>query len=88
MAVPSNVVCPKCGNLFEYNKVNGMQLIEALQDIEARKRMHLRLALDTIELMYRQGSPPYALIKKVLLDKMNDYTRDITTILGLGEEVE
>lgn len=86
---PANLVtCPKCNNTFENNRINGLAVIEAINSIDARKRMYCKLALDSIERQMREGNLDYTKIKKVILDNFNDWGRDVQTILGMGDQVE
>lgn len=85
---PNVVVCPHCDHEFMYNKVNGIALIEAAQNIESRKRMYLRLTLDNLERLSRENKMDFLVVKKTVLDNMNDLVRDIHTILGFGSEAE
>jgi hypothetical protein len=82
------IVCPHCDHEFTYNKVNGIALIEATQNIEARKRMHSKLTLDALERLKIDNKVEYPLVRKVVLDALNDLARDIHTIMGFGTEVE
>lgn len=89
MSFESNfVVCPHCNNKFEHNKINGVALIEAASDIEKRKRMYCKLSLDALERLQKEDKLNFPQIKKVILDNFNDFTRDIHTIVGFGQEVE
>ena len=83
---PNIVICPFCNKNFEHNKVNGIALLEIVQNVETRKRMHCRLTLDAIERSIAGELPKP--IKKAVLDGYNDLARDIHTILGLGTDVE
>lgn len=85
---PNVVVCPHCEKEFAYNKVNGIALIEAAQNIESRKRMYLRLTLDNLERLSRENKMEFVAVKKTVLDNINDLVRDIHTILGFGSEAE
>ena len=85
---PNEVLCPHCNKTFMYNRINGLAQVEVAQDIESRKRVYCRLALNAIERMYRDGIPQYSSIRKVIMDNFNDFTRDTHAILGFGEEVE
>lgn len=89
---PANIVsCPKCNHTFENNRINGLAVIEAVNHIDARKRMYCKLALDSIEKLVRDGymdHQTYTKIKKTVLDNFNDWGRDVQTILGLGNNVE
>lgn len=82
------VVCPNCTQAFEHNKINGIALIQAASDIEARKRMYTKLMLDSIEALARRGVIEFPVVRKIVLDNVNDFSRDVQTILGLGEDVE
>jgi hypothetical protein len=80
------VICPKCSTTFVHNKVNGVALVEIAQTVEAKKRMHCRLTLNSLERHFGGKLPPE--VKKAVLDGYNDLARDIHTIIGFGEEVE
>lgn len=83
---PNIVSCPKCEHVFANNRVNGLALIEAVNHIDAQKKMYARLALDVLE---RQLSPEdFKKAKKIFLDSFNDWGRSIQTVLGMGSEVE
>jgi hypothetical protein len=88
MDTPYIVVCPHCNKEFVHNKVNGMAIIEAVQNVETRKRMYCRLALDALERDDKAGKLTFANAKKILLDNMNDLARDVHTIIGFGRDVE
>ena len=79
--------CPSCGAQFEHNKINGVALVHAVNDIDARKRMHLRLIIDGLERL-DLDRPAFTAIRKVILDGINDFNRDVQTILGLEDDVE
>lgn len=81
-------VCPNCSHTFPHNKVNGVALIAAVSDIDARKRMRCRLILNDLESLALQQKLNFKDIKKMVLDSMNDFNRDVQTILGLDEDVE
>lgn len=83
---PNVVVCPHCDKSFINNRVNGMALLDIATGVEAKKRMHCRLTLDTLEREYKGKLPPA--VKKAVLDGYNDLARDIHTIMGFGTEAE
>lgn len=85
--IANAIVCPHCGKNFVHNRVNGMALLEVVQNVEARKRMHCRLTLDAME-RADLDEPTFKAIKKVILDGYNDLARDVHTILGFGTEAE
>lgn len=84
----NTVVCPHCGKQFEYNKVNGVALVEAAASIEKQKRMYCKLSLDALERLDKDDKLTFLHTKKILLDNFNDFTRAVHTILGFGKEVE
>ena len=86
-AFPASIaVCPACNTQFEHNKINGIAVIQAMHDIDARKRMYLRLTLDSLERLASEKTLTFNMIKKVVLDNFNDFNRDIQTTLGFGED--
>lgn len=84
---PNIVVCPHCEKEFIHNRVNGIALLEIIQSVQAKTRMHTRLTLDALEREYKGQELPRA-VKKAILDGYNDLARDIHTILGFGTEAE
>ena len=83
---PNTVVCPHCDKTFVHNRVNGLALLEIAQSVEAKKQVHCRLTLNTLDREYN-GEIPRA-VKKAILDGYNDLARDIHTIMGFGTEAE
>lgn len=81
-------VCPSCGNEFPHDKVNGVSLVRAVNDIDSRKRMYTKLALTAIEKYGDLDQVTFMAIRKVIMDNFSDYNRDVQTILGLDDEVE
>lgn len=82
------VVCPQCGTSIVHNKVNGVALVEAIGHIAARKKMYSRLSLDALERAAENGNLNFPLIRKTILDNFSDFSRDVETILGWGNEAE
>lgn len=85
---PNIVVCPHCNESFEHNKVNGVALIQLISDIDARKRMYLKLTLDSFERLIKENNFTLATTRKTLFDNVNDLIRDIHSHLGYGNEAE
>lgn len=79
-------VCPSCNTQFAHNKINGIAVIQAMKDIDARKRMYIRLTLDSLERLGNERELTFQMIKKIVLDNFNDFNRDIQTNLGFGED--
>ena len=82
------VVCPHCGKDFVYSRINGVALVQLVNDIEARKRMYLKLILDAFERLIKEDSFTLATSRKIIFDNVNDFARDIHTYLGFGTESE
>jgi hypothetical protein len=82
------VVCPHCDQQFIHNKVNGIALLQLSSDVEARKRMYLKLTLDAIERLSSNNQLTTQSVRKVIFDNVNDLVRDIHTLLGFGQEAE
>ena len=82
------ITCPHCGNRFEYNKVNGVNLVDIATNIEKQKRMYCKLSLDALERLGKNGELTFPQTKKIVLDNFNDFTRAVHTIIGFGREVE
>lgn len=80
--------CPNCNHTFKHDKINGVALVAAVSDIDARKRMHCRLILNDLEKLALQKQLNFNDVKKIFLDTINDFNRDVQTILGLDEGVE
>lgn len=80
--------CPNCNHTFAHNKINGVALVAAVADIDARKRMYCRLVLNDLEKLALAKELRFQDIKKVFLDGINDFNRDVQTILGLDEDAE
>lgn len=87
--IQSNTVkCPSCSTRFENNVVNGIALVDLVGRIDSRKKMYCRLTLDSIERLEESRNLSVATIKKIILDNLNDYNRDVQTMLGWGLDVE
>lgn len=82
------VVCPHCEQAFVHNKVNGVALVQLASDIESRKRMYLRLMINAVERLDRDGELTVANIRKVIFDNTNELVRDVHTNIGFGVDAE
>lgn len=82
---PQTIVCPKCEQQFNYNKVNGIAMLEVMTTVESKKKMHCRLTLNTLERELKD-TPYWPIVKKAVLDGYNDLARDVFAILGLEVE--
>lgn len=81
-------VCPNCSNVFEHNKVNGIALVQAVNDVDARKRMYCRMTLDSLERLALEKKLSFDQIKKIVLDNFNDFNRDVQSIIGYGDDID
>lgn len=82
------IVCPHCEQAFVHNKVNGVALVQLASDIESRKRMYIRLMLNTIERLENNKELNSITVRKVILDNINELVRDIHTNIGFGTDSE
>jgi len=84
---PNIVVCPHCEKDFVHNRVNGIALLDIIQNVQTKTRVHSRLTLDTLERFYGANEIPRA-VRKAILDGYSDLARDVQTILGFGVDAE
>lgn len=56
--------------------IDGLDLVDVLQQITRKKAKFIKLALDELEKIITDKQQ-YALARKVLLDGFNDYTRSL-----------
>lgn len=82
------IVCPHCDNAFVHNKVNGVALVQLASDIEARKRMYIRLMLNAVERLADNKELNVDAVRKIILDHTNELVRDIHTNIGFGTDSE
>lgn len=82
------IVCPHCENAFVHNKINGVALVQLASDIEARKRMYIRLMLNAIERLDNGKELSVDSVRKIILDNTNELVRDIHTNIGFGVDAE
>lgn len=80
--------CPSCGEQFVHDKINGVALVAAISEIDSRKRMRCRLVLNDLEDLATANKLKFTDIKKIFLDGINDFNRDVQTILGLDDGAE
>jgi len=69
------------------NEVNGLDMIDVLSAIKRRQGRYLALLLKDMEEVLDTDSDGYKLVRKLVLDHFNDYTRSIFRIL-IGDEIE
>ena len=69
------------------NRMNGLDLVDILSLIKRKQRRYIALLLNDIEELVGKDTQEYALLRKIVLDYFNDYTRSIFRIL-IGEDIE
>lgn len=68
-------------------EVNGLDMIDVLAAVKRRQGRYLALLLKDLEEILDINSEEYTLVRKLILDHFNDYTRSVFRIL-IGEEIE
>jgi len=68
-------------------EVNGLDMIDVLSAVKRRQGRYLALLLKDLEEILDINSEEYALVRKLVLDHFNDYTRSVFRIL-IGDEIE
>lgn len=60
--------------------IEGLDLIDVLDQLDKKKNKFIAIMLNDIELMYPKNSDEYKQIRKIVLDGMNDYTRSLMRV--------
>lgn len=68
-------------------EISGLDLVDITVAIKRRQGRYLALMLNELEELLQADAETYQLVRKLILDHFNDYTRAIFRIL-LGDEVE
>jgi hypothetical protein len=61
-------------------EIEGLDLIDVLTQIDKKKNKFIAIMLNDLEMMYPATSNEYKMIRKVILDGMNDYTRSFMRV--------
>jgi len=69
------------------NRINGLDLLDILGLIKRKQRRYIALLLNDIEEVMEYDPEVYSVVRKILLDYLNDYTRSIFRIL-IGDDIE
>ena len=69
------------------NVTRAFDLIDVLSLIKRKQRRYIALLLNDIEEVLEYDPEVYKVVRKILLDYFNDYTRSIFRIL-MGDDVE
>lgn len=67
-------------------EINGLDLADILVQLGRRQRRYLHLLLNDVETAIGQAEE-YEIVRKLILDNFNDYTRSIVRIL-VGDPIE
>jgi len=69
------------------NITRAFDLIDILGLIKRKQRRYLALLLNDVEELMYEEPEKYTILRKILLDYFNDYTRSIFRIL-MGDDIE
>lgn len=61
--------------------IEGIDLIDVINFIDRKGRVFQRKMLDSIESELRENPQQYLVVRKIILDGLNDYKRSILTII-------
>jgi len=68
-------------------EISGLDLVGTITLVRRRQRRYLALLLADVETVLGKNTKEYKIIRKLILDNFNDYTRSIFRIV-LGDEIE
>jgi len=68
-------------------RINGLDLLDILSLIKRKQSRYIALLLNDVEEVLEFDPEAFSIIRKILLDYINDYTRSIFRIL-IGDDVE
>ena len=68
-------------------RINGLDLLDILGLIKRKQSRYIALLLNDVEEVLEFDPEAFSIIRKILLDYINDYTRSIFRIL-IGDDVE
>ena len=68
-------------------RINGLDLLDILGLIKRKQSRYIALLLNDVEEVLEFDPEAFSVIRKILLDYINDYTRSIFRIL-IGDDVE
>ena len=68
-------------------RINGLDLLDILGLIKRKQSRYIALLLNDIEEVLEFDQEAFSIVRKILLDYINDYTRSIFRIL-IGDDVE
>jgi len=60
--------------------IEGLDLVDTLSFTEKKKNKFIAIMLADIEMHFPKDTDEYAIIRKVVLDGMNDYTRSLLRV--------
>ncbi len=63
--------------------IQGLDLIDIISIVDKKKRKYLALMLQDVEEVLKPTSPEFKIVRKIILDNVNSYTRSmIRSLLG------
>ena len=68
-------------------RINGLDLLDILGLIKRKQSRYIALLLNDIEEVLEFDQEAFSIVRKILLDYINDYTRSIFRIL-IGDDLE
>lgn len=68
-------------------EINGLDELDIMGAMERRQKRYLALLLQDVEQAMANNPENYQLVRKMILDNFNDYTRSIFRVV-LGDRVE
>ena len=68
-------------------EIEDFDVVDVLTTIRRRQRRYIALLLSDIEEMAALDEQRYGIVRKLILDNFNDYTRSVFRVI-FGEDVE
>lgn len=62
-------------------KIDGLDMLDVMNFISKKKNKFLAIMLQDLEMEVPRNSPEYIMIRKIILDGINDYTRSLLKVL-------
>lgn len=68
--------------------IQGLDLIDIISIVDKKKRKYLALMLQDVEEVLKPTSPEFKIVRKIILDNVNSYTRSLVRSLLGDIEIE
>jgi hypothetical protein len=62
-------------------KIEGLDLVDVTNYISAKRNKFMAMMLTELEIIFPKDTKEYKLVRKVILDGMNDYTRSLMRVI-------